>query len=66
MAYEIGDRVVLNESYTEWEPWFGLHGTVVGVNNPDMGGPPDRPYGVWLDGVRGSNGFFKESELDPE
>jgi hypothetical protein len=66
MAFEVGDRVIVNETFTEWEPYFGKHGKIVSIGDPDQGATPERPISVWLDGVRGSSPFFKESELDPE
>jgi hypothetical protein len=65
MAYEVGARVVVNDTH-DWAPFVGLHGTVRSFNDPDAGGPPDKPYSVNLDPIRGSSPFFMESELDPE
>jgi hypothetical protein len=63
--YEVGDRVVINDTY-DWEPLIGLHGLVTVVDDPDRGSEPGRPYCVWVDGRNGGSPNFAESELDPE
>lgn len=65
MAYNVGDRVVINNNCT-WQPFVGRHGKIVSIGDPDQGATPERPISVWIDGHAGSSPFFPESELDPE
>ena len=66
MAFEVEDRVIINDTFTEWPPYFGKHGKIVSIGDVDQGATPERPISVWVDGHNGYSPFFKESELDPE
>jgi hypothetical protein len=65
MAFEIDDRVVVNEN-SYWDYVIGKHGLVRSVDNPDSGHPPGRGIEVYIDGMRGGNLYFSEDMLEHE
>jgi len=65
VAYNVGDRVVINENY-HWDVLWGAHGLVTAVGGEEHGATPERPYSVYVDGRPGNSPLFAEIELDPE
>lgn len=62
MAFQVGDRIVVNET-AYWGA--GRHGVVIAVNDPDNM-LPARPIATQIDNNPGGNTYYAESMLDYE